>query len=94
MLKILTKIFAYLILKSIHKTNKDSQHIQIRYNTKSDGETLPWRVISNGEEKLAQNVIINSNSFGEKTYIKGVAKYNIAVYGNVIWHKDVAIITN
>lgn len=69
-------------------------HIQIRYNTKSIDEKLPWRVIVDGQESLAQNIEIIGTAYGEKSYVDGVAKYNLAVDGQVSWDGDSVIIVS
>ena len=69
-----------------------SKHIQVRYNTKSTDERLPWRVIVDGQESLAQDVLIFGKAYGQKTYLDGVAKYNLAVDGKVYWEINTAII--
>jgi len=54
--------------------------VKIRYNTnaKSD-DTLHWRVIINGVEHLASNVIINCMTRTTKDYIEGVGdKWHIS----------------
>jgi hypothetical protein len=54
--------------------------VKIRYNTnaKSD-DKLHWRVIINGVEHLASNVIINCMTRTTKDYIEGVGdKWHIS----------------
>jgi hypothetical protein len=54
--------------------------VKIRYNTnaKSD-DILHWRVIINGVEHLASNVIINCMTRTTKDYIEGVGdKWHIS----------------
>lgn len=92
--KTASKILIWIISKNGYRSNSGSQHIQIRYNTDSKNDILPWRIMVDGQEKLAQNIMINGKAFGEKTYVKNVTKYNIAMYGSICWHKDLAIITN
>jgi hypothetical protein len=87
-----SKILSRIIVRNATRANGSAQHIQIRYNTNSKNEILPWRIIINGKEYLAQNVIISGNVFGEKSYVDNVAKFNIATYGTVVWDKNTAIV--
>lgn len=86
-----SRILTFIITKNISRSNS-VDHIQIRYNTRSKNEEFPWRVIVNGKETLAQDIVIIGNSFGEKSYVDGVAKYNMAVYGKAVWKDGLATI--
>jgi hypothetical protein len=49
--------------------------VSIRYNTKAiSNEDLHWRVIIDGVEHLASNVIINCMSYTTKDIIEGVGE--------------------
>lgn len=69
--------------------------IKIRFNTKYQGDgDLPWRVVINGKEQLASNVIINTISITTKDHIEGIGdKYHITCKADrVYWEKDECII--
>jgi|Laugresu1bdmlbsd_1035121.scaffolds.fasta_scaffold51484_2 hypothetical protein len=61
------------VLKKYSKNNMTK--VKIRYNTnaKSD-EDLHWRVLINGVEHLASNVVINCLSYTTKDIIEGVGE--------------------
>jgi hypothetical protein len=67
-------------------------HIQIRFNTKANGSPFVWRVISDGQENLAENVEINGKCYGEKSIVDGETKYNIACDGTITWKETTAVI--
>ena len=47
-------------------------NVKIRYNTKATSEdTLHWRVLIEGVEHLASNVVINCMTHTTKDYIEG-----------------------
>lgn len=54
--------------------------VKIRYNTNAKLEDdLHWRVLINGVEHLASNVIVNCKSYTTKDYIEGVGdKWHIS----------------
>lgn len=87
-----TKNFLWMIRQHHKNTTGLNDHIQIRYNTKSTDELFPWRVVVNGKEQLAQDVLILGNAYGEKTYLDNVAKYNLAIDGVVVWTRNNAVI--
>lgn len=64
---------------------KPNQHIQIRYNTKVGDGDLVWRVIIDGEEKLASSIEIRGYVYGEQSMVDGDRKMNIACDGKVYW---------
>ncbi len=63
--------------------------IQIRFNTdkeKLDANLLPWRVILNGEERLAEAVEINVPSYTtQDTLSDGKIKWHVTCVGKCIW---------
>ena len=87
-----TRILLSVVSNNIRRSSNNTDHIQIRYNTNSKDEKLPWRIVVNGIERLAQDVSIVGVAFGEKSYVKDVAKYNLAIHGTVTWVNDHAII--
>ena len=64
---------------------KPNQHIQIRYNTKVGDGDLVWRVVIDGEEKLASSIAIHGYVYGEQSIVNGDRKMNIACDGKVYW---------
>ena len=49
--------------------------VKIRYNTKAITEdTLHWRVLIDGVEHLASNVVINCMTYTTKDFIEGVGE--------------------
>lgn len=64
---------------------KPNQHIQIRYNTKVGDGDLVWRVVIDGEEKLASSIEIQGYVYGEQSVVNGDRKMNIACDGKVYW---------
>jgi hypothetical protein len=64
---------------------KPNQHIQIRYNTKVGEGPLVWRVVIDGEEKLASSIEIRGYVYGEQSVVDGDRKMNIACDGKVYW---------
>ena len=64
---------------------KPNQHIQIRYNTKVGEGDLVWRVVIDGEEKLASSIEIQGYVYGEQSIVNGDRKMNIACDGKVYW---------
>jgi hypothetical protein len=64
---------------------KPNQHIQIRYNTKVGDGDLVWRVVIDGEEKLASSIEIHGYVYGEQSIVNGDRKMNIACDGKVYW---------
>ncbi len=65
---------------------KPNQHIQVRYNTKVGEGDLHWRVIIDGEEKLASHIEIHGYMYGESSIVNGDQKMNIACDGKIYWH--------
>ena len=55
---------------------KPYNHIQIRYNTKMQNGQLPWRVIIDGKEHLAQTVEIHGSVYGEESTVNEEIKFN------------------
>ena len=83
-----SKILLWILKKNASRLSNLNSHIQIRYNTKSMDEKMPWRVIINGNERLAQDIFIIGSAYGEKTYVENVAKYNLATNGTAIWNNN------
>jgi len=65
---------------------KPIQHIQIRYNTKAGDSDLVWRVIADGEEKLASSIEIHGYIYGESSIVNNDRKMNMACDGKIYWH--------
>ena len=65
---------------------KSTQHFQIRYNTKVGDGDLVWRIIIDGEEKLASSIEIRGYMYGESSIVNGDRKMNIACDGKIYWH--------
>lgn len=65
---------------------KPTQHFHIRYNTKVGNGDLVWRVVADGEEKLASSIEIRGYIYGEPSFVDGERKMNIACYGKIYWH--------
>lgn len=65
---------------------KPTQHFQIRYNTMVGEGDLVWRVISNGEERLADKIEITGYIYGESSFVDGERKMNIACDGRIYWN--------
>lgn len=57
----------------------------IRYNTKCGETNLVWRIIQDGEEKLASGLLIKSSVWSESSIEDGVVKWNIACVGFSTW---------
>ena len=68
-------------------------HIQIRFNTKANGSPLVWRIITDGQEHLAEQVEIIGTCYGEQSVVDGENKYNIACDCEVNWIDNKAVIT-
>lgn len=81
------------MIKEILKLFKPKSHIQIRYNTKTDGK-LPWRIIIDGKESLASFVEVEGYCYAESSVVNGETKFNIACYGRVEWSGTKARIYN
>lgn len=75
------------MLKKIkNKIFNPSQHFQIRYNTLAGDGDLVWRIITENGEKLASSLSISGYIYGEKSFVDGERKMNIAGDGNIYWH--------
>lgn len=66
--------------------------VKIRYNTLCDDDTLFWRILINGEEKVASDIIINIPAHTTRDDVfdihrdKIVNKHHISCQANeVIW---------
>ena len=69
-----------------------THHFQIRYNTKNNGSDFVWRIIYDGEEKLATHIDIEGYVYGEESFLDGERKLNIACDGKIVWDKTRATI--
>ena len=67
---------------------KPTQHFQIRYNTKVKDGDLVWRIIADGEERLASRLEIHGYMYGEQSFVDGERKMNIACDGKIYWQGD------
>jgi uncharacterized membrane protein len=55
---------------------------QIRYNTQSTDDSNRWRLITDGEETLVSNIIINTQTKTTKDFIEGVGdKWHVTCDG-------------
>jgi hypothetical protein len=69
------------------------EEIIIRFNTKFADTQTYWRVIVNGQEHLAEDLIIYASPvYTKETMENGFPKWNIACRGRVEWQDRVAII--
>ncbi len=69
--------------------------VKIRYKTDAkENDTLQWRVLIDGIEHHASNVIINGMCHTTKDYIEGVGdKWHITCYANQVnWLNQECII--
>jgi hypothetical protein len=64
---------------------KPYQEILIRFNTKSNGSDLVWRIFVDGKEYLASSIKIQGYIYDKKTIVDGEEKMNISCLGNVKW---------
>ncbi len=64
--------------------------IKIRYNTdkeKIDSSLRPWRVIVDGTEYLADNVVIKTKSWTTLDEVSpGKFKWHMSAVGHIIWN--------
>ena len=67
------------------KLFKPYNHIQVRFNTKTKNGEVPWRIIIDGKEYLAQTVEIHGSMYGEESIVNEEKKFNIACHGRVTW---------
>jgi hypothetical protein len=73
--------------------------VKIRYNTLCDDNHTFWRILINGEEKTASNIIVNTPVHTTRDIVwdpsrnGNVDKHHISCQANnVIWKGDVVII--
>jgi uncharacterized membrane protein len=68
---------------------------QIRYNTHSKNDLTSWRLISDGEEILVEDIYITSETYTSKDYMKELKqhKYHISCKGHLLIKNNVAYIT-
>jgi uncharacterized membrane protein len=60
------------------------KNYQIRYNTQSTDDSNRWRLVSDGNEILVSNIIIDSNVKTTKDFIEGIGdKYHITCTGQL-----------
>ena len=52
---------------------------QIRYNTKSKNDLTSWRLISDGEEILVEDIYITSETYTSKDYMKELKQHPLAM---------------
>lgn len=78
------------VLGSFPKSGRD--RILVRFNTKwhEDPQERHWRVLINGKESLAHNVLIRTNSETIEEYIAGEQKFHFLCFGSVVWHGTLA----
>jgi hypothetical protein len=80
------------MIKFIKDLVKPYQKILIRFNTKSNGSDLVWRIFVDGKEYLASSIKIQGYIYDQKTIVDGEEKMNISCLGNVKWDGSKAII--
>lgn len=71
--------------------------VNIRYNTKSDGNIKCWRVVCDGTEYLTDKVVIKGKIYTSKDYMGDVHGYRHHVTienAQVTINKDFALIVN
>lgn len=67
--------------------------ILIRFNTRFADSQKYWRIFVNGQEHLAEDLIIyTSPVYTRETMVNGFPKWNIACRGRIEWEGPVAII--
>jgi hypothetical protein len=73
-----------------------SSIIKVRFNTafqEADDPSLKWRVLENGQEKLAREIIINVPSWTSHDFLQsGIEKWHITCDGRIRWDGECAII--
>lgn len=72
--------------------NVKSQQFQIRFNTVSTCEEDRWRLITNGEEILVSNVIVDGHTYTSKDWMEDTQEYkwHISCEGYVSIKNNVA----
>ena len=70
--------------------------ILIRFNTKfeEDPQKRTWRVLVNGQERLAEKILVRAMGETIQEAVNGVHKYHVMFYGTVTWNGDIATISN
>ena len=61
------------------------QEILIRFNTKSNGSDLVWKIFVDGKEHLASTIKIQGYIYDQKTFVDSEEKMNISCFGNIKW---------
>ncbi|OCX54645.1 hypothetical protein BEL04_10485 [Mucilaginibacter sp. PPCGB 2223] len=56
-------------------TDKQVTLAQIRYNTDSDGQTLCWRLILDGQEVLVESVNIEAPVFTSRDWMEDIERF-------------------
>ena len=73
--------------------DKNYKIYQIRFNTHSTDDSNRWRLLCDGEETLVSNIIINSQTYTTKDYIKGVGdKWHVTCCGDLTIKDNIAYI--
>jgi hypothetical protein len=73
------------VVKFFKDLIKPYEEILIRFNTKSNGSDLVWRIFVDGKEYLASSIKIQGYIYDQKTIVDGEEKMNISCLGNVKW---------
>ncbi len=93
---VLTHYASDELLSVFKEMSLNNDRILVRFNTKWEQDPLKrtWRVLVNGEEKLASDVHIDvpCRSIVEDVE-PGVTKYHMLCYGKVSWDGDLATIS-
>ena len=64
--------------------------VKIRYNTAVSDDFLYWRILLEGQERLASEIIINVKTYTTKDFIENVGmKHHITCEANeVVWNEE------
>ena len=74
-------------------SNNIEKVYQVRYNTQSTDDSNRWRLLCDGQEILVANIVINSQTFTTKDYIKGVGdKWHVTCRGELTIENNTAYI--
>lgn len=68
---------------------------QIRFNVKSTSETERWRLITDGEETLVSNIIINGHTYTTMDWMEEIQEYkwHISCEGHIQVKNNIAYVT-
>lgn len=68
---------------------------QIRFNVKSTSETERWRLITDGEETLVSNIVINGHTYTTMDWMEEIQEYkwHISCEGHIQVKNNIAYVT-